>query len=189
MYQHTLLCWKCAMPRQWRWTFYFQVTRCFRFTQIRLSGTGMPPPTGKARAVVFTGLRVEHLFWWLNWILWRFFFADCWSLRFLERDTCQPHSYVAKSVYNSNFTGLLTVKCNVYFTSQTQRKSVYMLVKQNIFNVLYELLGLLTCHCKPAVFCLTCTFGPCPQWRSGGSRASLQRSGQQNADLIFCVRI
>lgn len=39
------------------------------------------------------------------------------------------------------------------------------------------------------IFRLTCTFGPGPQRWSRGSGASLQRSGQQNTDLILCVRI
>lgn len=39
------------------------------------------------------------------------------------------------------------------------------------------------------IFVLTSTSGPGPQRRSGRSSASLQRSGQQNADLVFCVWI
>lgn len=36
---------------------------------------------------------------------------------------------------------------------------------------------------------LTSTFGPGPQGGPGGSSASFQRSGQQNADLVLCVWI
>lgn len=42
---------------------------------------------------------------------------------------------------------------------------------------------------KKYIFGLTSTFGPGPQWWSGGSGASLQRSGQQNTDLVLCVWI
>lgn len=38
-------------------------------------------------------------------------------------------------------------------------------------------------------FGLTCTFGPGPQRRPGGSCSSLQRSGQQNADLVLGVGV
>lgn len=45
------------------------------------------------------------------------------------------------------------------------------------------------CTVSNGTFALTSTFGPGPQWGSGGSGASLQGSGQENADLVLCVWI
>lgn len=35
----------------------------------------------------------------------------------------------------------------------------------------------------------TSTFGPGPEWRPGGSSSSIQRSSEQNADLVLSVRV